>query len=346
MSREDSLVTTEWAEQNLSTPGLVFVEVDEDTTAYDTGHIPGAVKINWKTELQDPVRRDFVDGPASRNCCPQGNLQRRHRHPVRRQQQLVRRLRLLVLQALRPPGRQADRRRPQEVGTRRPRPGHRGPGPGRDQLHREGTGPLDPRTAGRGRRGDRHPEPGRRPLPRRVLRQAVRPGPPAAGGRPARRSHPDRTERPVVQGRQRGRHLQVRRRTDRALRLRRAAGRQGHHRLLPDRRALQPHLVRADRDPRQAQRQELRRLLDRIRLAGRRPRRGRRLSQPTGPGIRSALHSPRTPACSATVGPAPETSLSQIPTRTLAPIRRPKSPAAKVARAFRPPYGVCRNCES
>src|SRR6478609_4399167 len=61
MSREDSLVTTAWAEENLSTPGLVFVEVDEDTAAYDTGHIPGAVKINWKTELQDPVRRDFVD---------------------------------------------------------------------------------------------------------------------------------------------------------------------------------------------------------------------------------------------------------------------------------------------
>ena len=61
MSREDSLVTTEWAEQNLSTPGIVLVEVDEDTTAYDAGHIPGAVRINWKTELQDPVRRDFVD---------------------------------------------------------------------------------------------------------------------------------------------------------------------------------------------------------------------------------------------------------------------------------------------
>jgi thiosulfate/3-mercaptopyruvate sulfurtransferase len=61
MSREDSLVTTAWAEENLSTPGLVFVEVDEDTAAYDTGHIPGAVKINWKTELQDAVRRDFVD---------------------------------------------------------------------------------------------------------------------------------------------------------------------------------------------------------------------------------------------------------------------------------------------
>jgi thiosulfate/3-mercaptopyruvate sulfurtransferase len=61
MSREESLVTTEWAEQNLSTPGLVFVEVDEDTSAYDAGHLAGAVKLNWKTDLQDPVRRDFVD---------------------------------------------------------------------------------------------------------------------------------------------------------------------------------------------------------------------------------------------------------------------------------------------
>ncbi|WP_020501222.1 sulfurtransferase [Sciscionella marina] len=61
MSREDVLVSTEWAENNLQTTGVVFAEVDEDTTAYDGGHIPGAVKIDWKTELQDPVRRDFVD---------------------------------------------------------------------------------------------------------------------------------------------------------------------------------------------------------------------------------------------------------------------------------------------
>jgi thiosulfate/3-mercaptopyruvate sulfurtransferase len=61
MSREDVLVTADWAEENLETPGVVFVEVDEDTTAYEGGHIPGAVKIDWKNELQDPVRRDFVD---------------------------------------------------------------------------------------------------------------------------------------------------------------------------------------------------------------------------------------------------------------------------------------------
>jgi thiosulfate/3-mercaptopyruvate sulfurtransferase len=61
MSREDVLVTADWAEKNIGGDGLVFVEVDEDTTAYDGGHIPGAVKIDWKLELQDPVRRDFVN---------------------------------------------------------------------------------------------------------------------------------------------------------------------------------------------------------------------------------------------------------------------------------------------
>jgi len=60
MSREDVLVTADWAEKNLDTDGVVFIEVDEDTTAYDGGHLPGAVKINWTTELQDPVRRDIV----------------------------------------------------------------------------------------------------------------------------------------------------------------------------------------------------------------------------------------------------------------------------------------------
>ena len=60
MSRDDVLVTADWVEQNLDTPGVVLVEVDEDTTAYDAGHIRGAVKVNWKTELQDPVVRDFV----------------------------------------------------------------------------------------------------------------------------------------------------------------------------------------------------------------------------------------------------------------------------------------------
>jgi thiosulfate/3-mercaptopyruvate sulfurtransferase len=61
MTRSDVLVSTDWAQNNLDTPHIVFVEVDEDTSAYETGHIPGAVKLDWRTDLQDPIVRDFVD---------------------------------------------------------------------------------------------------------------------------------------------------------------------------------------------------------------------------------------------------------------------------------------------
>jgi thiosulfate/3-mercaptopyruvate sulfurtransferase len=61
MSRSDVLVDADWAEAHIGDPNVVIVEVDEDTSAYDKGHIPGAVKIDWKKDLQDPVRRDFVD---------------------------------------------------------------------------------------------------------------------------------------------------------------------------------------------------------------------------------------------------------------------------------------------
>ena len=61
MSRSDVLVDADWVEAHRDDPGVVLVEVDEDTSAYDKGHIRGAVKIDWKQDLQDPVRRDFVD---------------------------------------------------------------------------------------------------------------------------------------------------------------------------------------------------------------------------------------------------------------------------------------------
>lgn len=61
MSRSDVLVDADWVEANLDSPKVVIVEVDEDTAAYDKNHIRNAVKIDWRTDLQDPVRRDFVD---------------------------------------------------------------------------------------------------------------------------------------------------------------------------------------------------------------------------------------------------------------------------------------------
>jgi thiosulfate/3-mercaptopyruvate sulfurtransferase len=61
MSRSEALVDIDWVAEHGSDPGVVLVEVDEDTTAYDGGHIEGAVKLDWKADLQDPVRRDFVN---------------------------------------------------------------------------------------------------------------------------------------------------------------------------------------------------------------------------------------------------------------------------------------------
>jgi thiosulfate/3-mercaptopyruvate sulfurtransferase len=60
----DRLVSTAWLAAHLGTTGLVVAESDEDILLYDTGHIPGAVRIDWHTELNDPVSRDYVDGEA------------------------------------------------------------------------------------------------------------------------------------------------------------------------------------------------------------------------------------------------------------------------------------------
>ncbi|WP_028650262.1 sulfurtransferase [Nocardioides halotolerans] len=60
MTRESSLVTAQWVEEHLDDDKVVLIEVDEDTTAYDKGHIKGAIKLDWTTDLQDQVRRDFI----------------------------------------------------------------------------------------------------------------------------------------------------------------------------------------------------------------------------------------------------------------------------------------------
>jgi thiosulfate/3-mercaptopyruvate sulfurtransferase len=58
------LVTTQWVAEHLNDPKIRILEVDVDTSAYDQGHVPGAIGWNWQTQLQDPVRRDLVDRRA------------------------------------------------------------------------------------------------------------------------------------------------------------------------------------------------------------------------------------------------------------------------------------------
>ncbi|HSI92564.1 MAG TPA: sulfurtransferase [Jiangellaceae bacterium] len=60
-TRETVLVSADWVEEHLDDPKVVLVEVDEDTSAYDKNHIRSAIRLDWKADLQDPVRRDFVN---------------------------------------------------------------------------------------------------------------------------------------------------------------------------------------------------------------------------------------------------------------------------------------------
>ena len=60
MSRETSLVSADWVTENLNNPNVVIVEVDEDTTLYDQGHIENAIRFHWRDDLQDGVIRDLI----------------------------------------------------------------------------------------------------------------------------------------------------------------------------------------------------------------------------------------------------------------------------------------------
>lgn len=58
----ERLVTADWLSAHMGAPGLAIVESDEDVLLYDVGHIPGAVKIDWHTDLNDPRVRDYING--------------------------------------------------------------------------------------------------------------------------------------------------------------------------------------------------------------------------------------------------------------------------------------------
>lgn len=79
MSRDDVLVSTRWAASRLADDSVVFLEVDEDVTAYHTdGHIPGAVALDWRTELQQEYTRDLVDRERFGELLSQRGVTRDH----------------------------------------------------------------------------------------------------------------------------------------------------------------------------------------------------------------------------------------------------------------------------
>ena len=247
MTRESSLVTAQWVEEHLDDPNIVLVEVDEDTTAYDKGHIKGAIKLDWTTDLQDQVRRDFVSkaqfeallsgrGVANDDTVVlYGGNNNWFAAYAYWYFKLYGHQDVKLLDGGRKKWELDSRELTDELPTRE-----------QDVVHRPGAGRLDPRVPRRDRGRDRRP---------RTWSTCAAPTSTPAGCSPrptsrrSRRSAPGHVptvdQRAVEQGGERRRHLQVRRRAARALR-------RGRPRLtartpspMPHRRALLAHVVRA-----------------------------------------------------------------------------------------------------
>ena len=165
MSRSDVLVDADWVEARIGQPGYVIVEVDEDTSAYDKGHIPSAIKVDWKKDLQDPVRRDFVDKAGFEALLSERGIANDDTVILYGGNnnwfaayaywyfKLYGHQNVVLLDG----GRKKWELDSRELS-------HRRPVPRQDQLHRLGAGLLAARAARRGDRRDRQAEPRRRPV--------------------------------------------------------------------------------------------------------------------------------------------------------------------------------------
>ncbi len=276
MSREAVLVDADWVEAHLSDPNIVLVEVDEDVSAYDKGHISGAVRIDWKADLQDPVRRDFVDKAGFEKLLSSrgignddtvilyGGNNNWFAAYAYWYFKLYGHENIKLLDG----GRKKWELDSRELTT--------------DTVDRPATNytAKDVDTSIRAFRDDalaaigklnlvdvRSPDEfsGKLLAPAHLPQEQSQRGGhiPTAKNIPwSKAANDDGTFRSDDELRD-------------ALRRRGRRFRQGHHRVLPHRRALGAHVVCAARDPRPAEREELRRVLDRVRLARRRADRAR-----------------------------------------------------------------------
>ena len=246
-----ALVDAAWAQQHLTTRRPLRRGRCRHDQLRAEPH-PGRGRL----ELDQPACRRHPSRHRLARGLQQAPVGARHRpgdddRPVRRQQQLVRCLGVLAAPALRPAPPPHPRRRSQVLAGQRPAAvdrraelcgdRHRAP---RARLLASRVPRRHPAATGRQRAGPR-----RRALARRVQRRDHR-APGHERDRPARGPHPRRRDDPVGADRQGGRHVQGRGRPASPVRGQGCDGRQGHHRLLPDRRALVPLVVRPPRAPR------------------------------------------------------------------------------------------------
>ena len=111
-SRPDALVSTDWVAEHLNDPNVRIVESNEDPLLYPTGHIPGAVQVDWTHDLNDQVRRDYLEHEGFEALMSRIGVDNGHdRRLLRRQEQLVGDLRALGLPAVRAQERQDHGRR-------------------------------------------------------------------------------------------------------------------------------------------------------------------------------------------------------------------------------------------
>ena len=222
---KDVLVDTQWVEDHLDDDSIRIVEVDENPALYAESHIPGAIGFDWKTDLQDQVKRDFLGPEAFGELFGSRGISNDHTVVLYGDRNNW--FAAYTYWYLKYYGHDnvklVNGPREKWIAEGRADVHRRAELPGRD-LHRPARRRRDPRQA---RRGPRRPrirhQARRRPLAAGVLRRADRDAGLRAGGRPARRPHPRRRLRAVGPGRRRGRHVQVGRRARQALR------RQGRH---------------------------------------------------------------------------------------------------------------------
>ena len=136
----ERLVSTDWLAANLHLPSLRLLECNEDVLLYNVEHIPGAQKLDWHTDLNDAVERDYVSREQFEALLrSKGIDETTHGRLLRRQEQLVGDVCLLGVPAVRLRQRHGARRRPREVAVGGTRDDDGRPVVSSDQLHGEGT---------------------------------------------------------------------------------------------------------------------------------------------------------------------------------------------------------------